>query len=423
MLIEVLVSAMVLVVVVIGALGGFDAVGRASVSDRSYNQATSVAQQDEESLRGTPIATILSTAGAANYQTVVYGGTTFHVYHTAAYESDTTNGTPCSTSGTSSADYLRTDSYVTWASMPHGGYNSTTPVTESSIVNPPETAALVVHDTDWGGNAIAGTQVQVANQAGTTVATGTTDSNGCAIFTTLTDGTYNVTLLGAPDIDQNRVTNPVKPVTVVTGVSTPLTFTYTPPAYITATFKTNDMSGNWITAGVAGDSFTVYNPSTIPLGTTYSFAPTAPSGPPLYTSVPTTSPGLFPFNYINYAATGDPVAGSNYYAYAGTCSADDPAGLDSTYSDAQVTLLPTNTATNPASVQVDLPPLVIKQVNGAGGVPVTSANAPKDVHVTDGCGVTRVYNSSALHSLPYSGTAGLLLNPDLPAGTYKCASI
>ena len=412
-LIEVLVSAALLVIVVVGALSGFDAAGKASVNQRQYAQADAVAQQDEERLLSMPIANVLSSVGSptANTTTVTDGGTPFTVYHTAAYESDSTGTVPCSPNGTGTADYLRTDSYAQWktASVTHT-------VKESSVITPPQNAAMVVHDTDWGGNPITGVPVTV-QQGSTVVGSQNTDSNGCAIFTGLADGTYTVGVSAPGDVDQSRLQAPTKSATVVTGVSTPVTFTYAPAAYVTAQYISTQLNALGQPTGIGttttGDSFTVYNSQTVPAGTTYPFPATAPSGPPLLSSVPTSAPGLFPFSY------GSTPSGVAYSVYAGACASDDPAKVSGgSITDVTAALTPGSTPT----VQLYEPPVVIRILDSNGNGVTT---APTDIHVTDtgvGCNnVTRVYKAinGALAGNPTTSSTGALVQPDLPYGTYK----
>jgi Tfp pilus assembly protein PilV len=425
-LIEVVIAAAILLLVVLGALGGFDAAGKASITQRQAAQADAVAQQDEERLRSTPVATIISTAGSGNATTVTEAGTTFGVYHTASYEADATGAAPCSANTTGSADYLRTDSYVTWPwpVVNKPGQISSHTVNESSVVTPSESAALVVHDTDVGGNPIALVNVTVS-QNGSTVSTAQTDASGCAIFTSLTDGTYTVAVSQTGDIDQTQNPSPSQSATVVTGESTPITFTYAPAAFLTPTFTSVALSTNAATLGqpltgtpitTTGDSFTVYNSQTIPTGTIYTYGTLSPTGPPTQSSVATTTPGLFPFSYISNSTT----LGTTYTAWAGGCSANDPAKVNAANTDQTVALTPGST---PALALYE-PPVVIR-INNALGVGYTTA--PTNIHVTDlgtgtGCtSPTRVYTvaNGGLAANPTTSSTGALNDPDLPYGSYS----
>src|ERR1700734_4137504 len=50
-LIEVVISALLVAIIAIGTLAGFDSAGRATTDERQHNQATLLAEQDEELLR------------------------------------------------------------------------------------------------------------------------------------------------------------------------------------------------------------------------------------------------------------------------------------------------------------------------------------------------------------------------------------
>ena len=89
-LIEVVVSALLLAVIVVGTLTGINSANRATSLDRARSQADSLAQQDEDHLRSEPINKLseLSETHEAVLHEVDAGGTTYTISSTAKYIAD-----------------------------------------------------------------------------------------------------------------------------------------------------------------------------------------------------------------------------------------------------------------------------------------------------------------------------------------------
>ena len=151
-LIEVLVASLIVAVIAVGTLTGVIAAGKSTADTRSHAQATELAGQDEERLRGfttTQLAQlpITSTSRAENGACVeavasawhywskgttafcenppglsgtAYTGTVFTVTSSTSYVTAETGGTKvsltCETPG-GTANYVQTTSSVTWTSL------------------------------------------------------------------------------------------------------------------------------------------------------------------------------------------------------------------------------------------------------------------------------------------------------------------
>src|ERR1700730_11019685 len=102
-IIELVVSAALLVVVVVGMFSAFDQASATSGSIKSRATGAGVAQQDQERLRAFK-AVDLSNFRQTRTQTV--SGVAYTVVSRADWVSDGTGTTSCATNGTAKADYL-----------------------------------------------------------------------------------------------------------------------------------------------------------------------------------------------------------------------------------------------------------------------------------------------------------------------------
>ena len=105
-------APILLALIVIGTFTAFDSSNRFTANEQDRSQASSLAQQDQDRLRGLQVSQ-LSTLNAT--RTVTLNGTTFTVTSTGQFQSDATGTSSCGGSGT--ADYIKTTSTVTWPAM------------------------------------------------------------------------------------------------------------------------------------------------------------------------------------------------------------------------------------------------------------------------------------------------------------------
>ncbi len=293
-LIEVLVSALIVSLIAVGTLTGFESAGRASADERAQNQATLLAAEDEERLRGLNV-TELDQLGTSS-RTTTANGTVFTITSSAQYVAGSENKLTCETTG-GAANYIQTTSKVTWSAL-----HSRLPVTQSSIVNVPTSLTLLVKTWNQKHEALEGATVKVTNRARTvTDAEETTPASGCVVFGALPEKEVDVqaTLPNAVnEAEEPAASAPAKEVTLSpTTLTGPVEFTLAPPGSIEAKFENNGST-------VTGDTFFATH-----TGVTKALVG-GKAG--TYGSAATLT-GLFPFP-----------SGSPYTVYAGDCAANNP---------------------------------------------------------------------------------------------------
>ena len=123
MLLEVVISALLVALIAIGTFAGLEGAGRASADERTHAEATKLAQQDEERLRGLTIHRARRTVGKGSEEQtpITLGGLTFTVTSSVSFVSAAKNSLSCETNA-SGANYIQTTSSVRWT-----GLKSTSP--------------------------------------------------------------------------------------------------------------------------------------------------------------------------------------------------------------------------------------------------------------------------------------------------------
>jgi len=343
-LIEVVIRAVLVAVIAIATLTGFDAAGRATADERSHNQATLIAGQDEERMRSFG-AEKLSQLGSQSRE-VVENGTKYTVESSARFVSASKEAFTCETSG-GGADYIQTTSTVTWPSL-----GSREAVKQSSIVAVPGSTAMLVKVFNQNNEPVEGATVAVTGTS--TNASQVTPQAGCVIFGALADKKVNVTATKPSWVNVNGETEPAaKEVTLSTSL-TSVEFQIAEPGSIVVEFVSNGS-----TVGVKSDTFFALQTSASgPFigGKPESYGPTASLS------------GLFPFVTVGKPPTPNP-----YKIWAGDCEANSPekvAGV--TAEKAQVE--PGGVTTK----KVEVPPLNVTVYKGATtgeGVLTTATSA------------------------------------------------
>jgi prepilin-type N-terminal cleavage/methylation domain-containing protein len=432
-LIEVMASALIVVLLAVGTLAALEASTRESFQSRIRTDAQALAQQDEARLHG------LSISELANLDKTVQGGTLdgvpFTIHEQATFVADSTQSASCSNPAT---DYVKTTSTVTWANM-----GASAPVVLSGIDTPPPAASatqggLAVTVSGAGGAGVGGMTVTIS---GPQSATMLSDSNGCALFGGLTPGTYTVSVYsyGPTFTDQTtgiNVTTSTPDVTsqgVAAGSISGAQLTLAPPGAINYTFVST--SGN--PAGVAAGAIGVVAYNSL-MGGNHLRSCTLANGslcPPAGSSdtkFPATDwPQIAGVSTV--AATPLAPYSSAYTAYAGVCSANDPASYSGTDKTATVQ---SNLGTN---VQVTVPAMVIHVWNNSKTNGSSLETAPSHVYIKDtGCNVrytgylqgqtppTVTAGQSPMQAVvplnrnyPTSTTGGVLAYPGMPYGKYN----
>ncbi len=396
-LIEVIVSAFLLIVVSIGVFTAFDAGTRATAQERHRARANALAEADLERMRSMRIATL---ATLNETRTVTQDNTPYTVVSTSQFLNEPATTNTCA-AGTGSRDYLRIHSSVTWP-----GIGSRPAVTGSSLVSTPSgsvvpnSGSLLVNVDDSRSNGVAGVTL---SGSGAGSFSGTTNANGCVFWRNLPAGSYTMTIGGSASsmIDPDGAAPAPKTVTVVAGGTNTVALEYDRPGSLAVTFKTEPF-GNGTPIDSNADSIAVSNTG---MAQPRYFVPPGPSGTKAGTI--TTSASLYPFL-------------SSYAAYAATCPANnpDPNGDGSNaLSIANPTVPPGGTA-SPVGV-ITLPALHLFVLQGTAsnpGSPVAGAH----VRVTDlNCSPTgsyrRTFYTNSGFQLADSPTGAP--NPGLPYGT------
>jgi hypothetical protein len=307
-LIEVVVSALMVILVSSGVYLGLSAASTTSGINKHRSTATYIAQEDQDRMRAMAVVE-LSNYRATTTQTV--GGIVFTVASGASWVTDSSGAASC-TSGSSQANYLRISSSVSWPGM------TIKPVTIESIIAPPSGSfganqgSLAVQVRDRNGNPVSGA---LASLSGAQSYSDTTNSLGCVLWGYLPVGNYTVALAKTGYVDPQGVAQPSKPVGVVGEATNTLAFDYDLGGQIKANYQTLDGAGNVVAAN--GTSFTaVTSHLTVPL-------PAFGDGQP-HSSF--TSSAIFPFT--------DP-----YGVYAGSCAGADPTLYGSPANPAQLALV------------------------------------------------------------------------------------
>lgn len=301
-LIEVLVSAVLLVVIALALLAGADRASSTALGGRARSVASGLAEQDQERIRSMPASALSNYHPAA--RTVPVGGTTYTVASRADWVRDSTGATQSCTNDSSQADYLKITSTVT--SNVVG--TAIKPVTVSSIVAPPVGAfaanqgTLAVKVTDSRNNPVVGMNVSTS---GPRSLSDTTNASGCAVFAYIPTGTYHVLLDTAGYVNPSNQTAVDITQVVSANLVNLAQVSYDRAAKVAVAFET--VTGTSTIVPSRGWGITASRVD--PVGGTYYFEGPTGTPPPAQASIDATS--LWP------APTG-------YKFYSGDCAGANP---------------------------------------------------------------------------------------------------
>lgn len=388
-LIEVIVSAALLVVVVVGIFAAIDGSQRGSARIKERGVAASLAQQDQDRLRGRSV-TELDTLNET--RAVLDGGVTYTVTSTAQLLGDSTGTDPCaSTSG--AADYLQISSTVTWPSM-----GAIAPVTNLSLVAPPPgNGSIRVTVRDASGAGVPAATVTLSGPAGApSTITGTTDAAGCFYRTGLSLGDYAVSLAKTSPsqyVDRQGVTAPTQSISATAAGVANAAFDYDRAASVTANLVVSATAApaTWTGIGLTNSAFAA---------TRYVATPGTPAP---YASQITASL-LFPV-----------LGPDGYGVFAGSCDNNGPRAQTPT---AQPLTLATVTPGNTSTATVKLPPVNVKiTTDDPTRVPPTGATVK---YTTETVGCPRV----AFFAPVAAPSTGVVPALGVPYGIYDiCAQL
>lgn len=386
MLLEVLITASVMIVVGLAVFAAIDNATATSGQSKARAVAASLAQEDQERLRAMRPIDLANRhesrtrgSGAASYTVVSRGE--------PVSESGVVAG--CTSGGSTNDLLIKISSTVSWPSMPDDR-----PVQLESVAAPPTGAAtgsqgsLAISVTDRADQPYEDVPVTVTGGSSYTIPT---NSLGCAFFPFLTAGVYNVSLSkpGSVDRDGREQVND-SGVTVTAGAITTRPYQFDTAGQIAVSFDTK-MGANapqaeqaeWATVSHTG------------LAASRAFGTGTAQA-----TISATS--LFPFP-------------TGYGVYSGNCTAANPTLYDANYF-----------SSNPGRVQVDPggsysvtvrePALNVRVVTGSGNTPIpASATARLRVRPT-GTGCT------TLPTRTFTTSPGGTFATGLPFGDYQvCA--
>jgi Tfp pilus assembly protein PilV len=413
-IIEVLVSALVLVVFSLGVVTVLTGSSRATAQERHRTQANMLAEQELERVRSLRIADLVSlnstryvlddgtqlttgcpTSGAQARQTC------YTITARSQFQNEPAATSGCST-GSGSRDYLLLTVNVSWTGMA-----PLHPVTASTIVSPPSgslvpnSGSVLVNVVDSRTAGISGV---VLTGSGPGTFTGSTGPTGCVLWRNVPVGSYTMSVGGTAStmVDQDGNPPSNQTVNVVDQSTNTVNLQYDRPGSIQGiSFRTRTYGGGLVTS--SADTVTV-SASDMDQVKTYGTA-----GGTRRTSFNTT-PSLFPFTYP-------------YSVYGGSCDRNDPTSdpvAGGAFGSVTVPAGGTGTVGSP----IQLPSLLVTLWSGTSSTNRGSPVSGGDVTVREsspptGCGVTRTLttNTNSSGQIPVQGDVGL------PYGTYTvCAN-
>jgi Tfp pilus assembly protein PilV len=182
-LIEVVISALLTGLIAVAVLTGFTETNKVSQDERAHDQAAVLAAQSQEQLRSDPASALdpLETTPHSYTQTV--GGTKYTITQSAKFVNGTEGAIGCSNTKSEEGDYIAVTSSVTWSAL-----GKRLPVTQSSIITPPDGSGLEVDINNGASPAVGVPGVTVLSGGVET----TTSEAGCVIYSGIPATTANI---------------------------------------------------------------------------------------------------------------------------------------------------------------------------------------------------------------------------------------
>ena len=384
-LIEVLVSAVIVLLISGAVFGLLTTTGHASAEERHRSEAYALAQEDQARLRSLRVPTLNKLSQT---RTVTLNGTPFTIESSGVFINDKTGTSSCGKES-SSADYAKIITKVTW---PSTGVHA--PVTIASIVTPPTGSLDPSHGTltIFAANAhevpIAGVGL-TGTGAGTF--SGTTSSEGCAMFPDQPSGNYTLTPSGVAGglVDVNGNTPGPTTIGVVAGSTSTVQLLYDQPGSIITEFTA--MSGGKLVASKV-DSIVVFNSG---MTTAKTFGTVGAPESKI------TAKSLFPFT-------------SKDTVYAGSCEGDNPNPKSETNPPGAAAMASVIVPANgTATASIQLPVLNLNVWSGTSGSPGSRVKSAHVIVSDVNCTAKRTYTAESTTEAT---------NIPLPWGTYEvCA--
>lgn len=385
-LIEVLISAVIALLIAGAVFGLIESSARSAAEERHGSVAYAIAQEDQARLRAMQVSG-LNNLNQTN--TVSLNGTTFTVESQGVFVNDATGTSSCGQE-TSSADYVKITSTVTWPSI-----GSRAPATIRSIVAPPNGSLDPTHGTltiaVQNGN---GEGVPGVGMSGTGIGSfsGVTDSGGCAQFADQPAGNYTLTPSGPAGLVEKDGNSPApSTVSVVAGATSTVALQYDQAGSATIDFQTR-VAGKLVPS--SADSVVAFN-----TGMTTAKAIGTPAGPRVGSLVATP---LFPFS-------------SPDTLYAGACTGNNPnpEGEASPPGAAAIANVLVPAGGNVAGT-IQLPALNLAVYAGTSAIPGPAVAAAHVTIADDNCAV----GGKPVKRTYTTDVNGGLGDPGLPWSTY-----
>jgi Tfp pilus assembly protein PilV len=398
MLVEVMVGAVLLAIATTALLNGIDGAQSQGTTNKARSTASALAEQDQERLRAMPVASLASCCTPAS-RIVTVRGVDYTVTSTVSWVTDQGGPISCSNNSKTAAN-LRILSEVT-SNATKGTVDEVGLVTPPPGTFSPGQGRAIVKVNDRNGAASANKSVSLI---GTTTYTATTNSLGCAVFPFVNAADYTVSVgAGSLSLVDWQGTSPsTTSMTVTAGTSTSTSFEMDTSGEIRAVFDTQ-VAGT--TAVVAKSQWLTLTNSKLTVG--LKTFQGSPAGSPQLTVI---APTLFPFL-------------DGYKAYAGQCSANNPAlaptsnsGLLPTYS-----LTPGQILTMTTANDIRVPSINVQVIKASDGSAVNGATV-KITSADTGC--TQTFPTQVTAAKTYGTTTyqAVLPEPGFPYGKYRfCA--
>jgi prepilin-type N-terminal cleavage/methylation domain-containing protein len=354
-LIEVIVSAAVLAIIALAVLAGIDGAQRSTGREQARSVAAALVEQEHEKLRSLQFDTLVAYAKTPPpVQNVPpIDGVSYQIQDEVVWQVDSASSQSTCTSSSSDASYLRVTSTVTSAVVG----TRVDPVKVSSLIAPSVQysathGSLGIKVVDRNNAGVSGIGVSTGGQGSYS---GTTNSDGCVLFSNIPIGTYTATVNTGgyvnTDGDQQVVLEDQE---VVSGNVTVGTFTYDRAGTVSATVQSYAPNAVNTSSPIASKAPAVSGAN----GTKLGLIRTS-TNPTTSTWSLLGSPALFPFI-------------TKYQFFTGTCGYSNPSKYDTTDPPAfsywassptppgQQQVLP---GQNGTAINVRQPPLLIN-VNG-----------------------------------------------------------
>jgi Tfp pilus assembly protein PilV len=429
-LLEVLISALMLAVIAVSTYTGMVSANRTTAEQRARSQADAIAQSEEEQVRAEPIEHLfehretfertkeVTESGATYSKGSGYKGTIFTVKTTGEEKSES-GGYSCSSGSTpTSGFYAETKTEVTWTFA----HNATERVVETGIINQAASTSLIVRVVNRELKPLEGMDVSLAGDETETEGTsysGTTSSNGCALFSSSSGGKWllNVWRTGFGYVDPNWYAETAKDAEYADGViqlvtNTPAKkeYTFERPGAIKVSFATRVKAGETPRATRAINAVAFQSGMSPQYQVLRRQEGTPCLKAAVYESTETVTSPMCVFPFTN-----------RYTVFAGACEKNQPklyAHEGAPYED-ELMVEPEATATPAESLLI---PALIVDVYGSSESSKISAPVVKITDTDTGTGGEGCYNTKqtapTISGTSWTELEGQLQYPGEPFGTY-----